>query len=124
MKKIRFQPNVPAELRAINQREAMGILQGIHRYAATGAGRVKPLSGQLMGYSGSVWGITGSCLKRRLRPSRSTALVPGGTSIVSHCGTEKQTSRERLYFVRNSRRKNFPVAVFGGCQLRPRHEER
>jgi mRNA-degrading endonuclease RelE of RelBE toxin-antitoxin system len=49
MKKIRFQPNVPAEVRAINQREAMGILQAIHRYAATGAGRVKPLSGQFEG---------------------------------------------------------------------------
>lgn len=42
MKKIRFQPNVAEEVRAIEQRAALHLLTAIHRYAATGAGRVKP----------------------------------------------------------------------------------
>ena len=46
MEKIRFQPNVPAEVRAIEQRTALDILRAIRRYAATGAGRVKPLRGE------------------------------------------------------------------------------
>jgi mRNA-degrading endonuclease RelE of RelBE toxin-antitoxin system len=49
VKKIRFYPNVPQEVRAIEQRTAMSILTAIHRYAATGAGRVKPLSGEFEG---------------------------------------------------------------------------
>ena len=49
MKRIRFQPNVPAEVRAIDQRIAMTILEAIHKYALTGAGRVKPLSGEIEG---------------------------------------------------------------------------
>ncbi len=49
MKRIRFQPNVPAEVRAIDQRTAMSILETVHRYVATGVGDVKPLSGQLAG---------------------------------------------------------------------------
>jgi mRNA-degrading endonuclease RelE of RelBE toxin-antitoxin system len=46
VKKIRFHPNVPQEVRAIEQHAALNI---IHRYAATGAGRVKPLSGEFEG---------------------------------------------------------------------------
>lgn len=38
MKKIHFEPEVPAQVRAI------------HRYADTGAGRVKPLSGEFEGF--------------------------------------------------------------------------
>ena len=49
MKKIRFEPNVAEEVRAIEQRVALNILTAIHRYAATGAGRVKPLSGEFEG---------------------------------------------------------------------------
>lgn len=49
MKTIRFHPNVPEEVRAIEQRAALSILAAIHRYAATGAGRVKPLSGEFEG---------------------------------------------------------------------------
>ena len=49
VKKIRFQPNVPAEVRAIDRRSAITILEAIHRYAETGAGHVKPLSGQFEG---------------------------------------------------------------------------
>jgi mRNA-degrading endonuclease RelE of RelBE toxin-antitoxin system len=49
VKKIRFQPNVPAEVRAIDQRSAITILEAIHRYAETGTGHVKPLSGQFEG---------------------------------------------------------------------------
>lgn len=49
MKKIRFAPNVPAEVRAIEQRAALGILRALHRYAETGNGRVKALSGELDG---------------------------------------------------------------------------
>lgn len=49
MKKIRFYPNVAEEVRAIEQRVALNILTAIHRYAATGAGRVKPLSGEFEG---------------------------------------------------------------------------
>lgn len=50
MKKIHFEPEVPAQIRAIPQHLAMTILQGIHRYADTGAGRVKPLSGEFEGF--------------------------------------------------------------------------
>lgn len=49
MKAIRFYPNVPADVRAIEQKAAMTILEAIHRYAETGAGRVKPLSGEFEG---------------------------------------------------------------------------
>jgi mRNA-degrading endonuclease RelE of RelBE toxin-antitoxin system len=49
VKKIRFEPNVAEEVRAIKQRVALNILTAIHRYAATGAGRVKPLSGEFEG---------------------------------------------------------------------------
>ena len=49
MKAIRFHPNVPAEVRAIEQKAAMTILEAIHRYAETSAGRVKPLSGEFEG---------------------------------------------------------------------------
>jgi mRNA-degrading endonuclease RelE of RelBE toxin-antitoxin system len=49
VKKIRFQPNVAAEIRAIEQHAALNVLAAIHRYAATGAGRVKPLSGEFEG---------------------------------------------------------------------------
>jgi mRNA-degrading endonuclease RelE of RelBE toxin-antitoxin system len=50
VKKIRFEPNVPAEIRVIPQHIAMTILEAIHRYADTGAGRVKPLSGEFEGF--------------------------------------------------------------------------
>ena len=50
MKKIHFEPSVPAEIRAISQPIAMTILEAIHRYAETGAGRVKPLSGEFEGF--------------------------------------------------------------------------
>ena len=49
MKKIRFLPHVPAEIRAIDKRNAMKILEAIHGYAANGAGDVKALSGELDG---------------------------------------------------------------------------
>jgi mRNA-degrading endonuclease RelE of RelBE toxin-antitoxin system len=50
VKKIHFEPNVPAEIRVIPQHVAMTILGAIHRYAETGAGRVKPLSGEFEGF--------------------------------------------------------------------------
>ena len=50
MKRIHFEPAVPAQVRAIPQHIAMTILKAIHRYAETGAGRVKPLSGELEGF--------------------------------------------------------------------------
>ena len=43
MQTLRFQPNVPAEVRAIDQRAALCIPKARHRYAETGEGRVKPL---------------------------------------------------------------------------------
>lgn len=49
MKEIRFGPNVAAEVRAIEQRAALGILRALHRYAETGKGRVKPLAGEFEG---------------------------------------------------------------------------
>lgn len=49
MKEIRFQPNVPEEIRAIERKTALNILEAIHRYAETGAGRVKPLGGDFQG---------------------------------------------------------------------------
>ena len=50
MKKIHFEPEVPTQVRAIPQQIAMTILEAIHRYADTGAGRVKPLSGEFEGF--------------------------------------------------------------------------
>jgi mRNA-degrading endonuclease RelE of RelBE toxin-antitoxin system len=49
LKKIRFHPNVAAEVRTIEQKTALRILQALHRYAETGEGRVKPLSGDFEG---------------------------------------------------------------------------
>ncbi len=50
MKAISFEPGVPAEIRAIDQKTALIILRAIHRYAETGAGRVKPLAGDFEGF--------------------------------------------------------------------------
>ena len=50
MKKIHFEPEVPTQVSAIPQQIAMTILEAIHRYADTGAGRVKPLSGEFEGF--------------------------------------------------------------------------
>lgn len=50
MKTIRFEPEVPAQIRAVPRHVAMTILQAIHRYAETGAGGVKPLSGEFEGF--------------------------------------------------------------------------
>jgi mRNA interferase RelE/StbE len=50
VKRIHFEPEVPAQVRAIPQHIAMTILEAIHRYAETGAGRVKPLSGEFEGF--------------------------------------------------------------------------
>jgi mRNA-degrading endonuclease RelE of RelBE toxin-antitoxin system len=49
VKRIRFHSNVAEEVRAIEQRAALNVLTAIHRYAATGGGRVKPLSGEFEG---------------------------------------------------------------------------
>ena len=49
MKKIRFQPRVAAEVRAIDQRTALRVLQALHRYVETGEGDVKPLAGEFEG---------------------------------------------------------------------------
>jgi mRNA-degrading endonuclease RelE of RelBE toxin-antitoxin system len=49
LKKIRFRPNVQGEIRAIEQKAALNVLQAIHRYAQTGEGRVKPLQGEFEG---------------------------------------------------------------------------
>jgi mRNA interferase RelE/StbE len=50
VKRIRFEPAVRGELRAIPQQIALTILEGIHRYAETGTGNVKPLSGEFAGF--------------------------------------------------------------------------
>jgi mRNA-degrading endonuclease RelE of RelBE toxin-antitoxin system len=49
LKKIRFHANVAAEVRAIEQKTALRILQALHRYAETGEGRVKSLRGEFEG---------------------------------------------------------------------------
>ena len=49
MKRIRFDPSVPAEVRAIERETAMRILQALHRYAETGRGNVKALGGEFAG---------------------------------------------------------------------------
>jgi Plasmid stabilisation system protein. len=49
VKKIRFHPNVATEIRTIEQKTALRILQALHRYAKTSEGRVKPLSGEFEG---------------------------------------------------------------------------
>lgn len=49
MKRIRFEPNVPAEVRAIERQAAMRVLDALHRYADTGQGDVKALSGEFEG---------------------------------------------------------------------------
>ena len=49
MKAIRFEPSVPSEIRVIAQEAALGILKALHRYAETGQGRVKRLSGEYDG---------------------------------------------------------------------------
>jgi len=50
VKRIHFEPEVPTQVRAIPQHIAMTILGAIHRYAETGAGNVKPLSGEFEGF--------------------------------------------------------------------------
>jgi len=50
LKKIRFEPEVPAQIRAIPQHLALAILEAIHRHAETGTGRVKALSGEFEGF--------------------------------------------------------------------------
>jgi mRNA-degrading endonuclease RelE of RelBE toxin-antitoxin system len=49
VKKLRFHSNVKGEVHAIEQRAALKVLAAIHRYAATGVGKVRPLSGEFEG---------------------------------------------------------------------------
>lgn len=49
MKRVRFLAHVPAEVRAIPQPIALGILEALHRYIETGQGRIRPLSGEFEG---------------------------------------------------------------------------
>ena len=49
MKKIRFEPNVQAEIRAIDRPAAMQILTALHHHAETGEGKVRTLSGDFEG---------------------------------------------------------------------------
>jgi len=49
VKRIRFEPNVPAEVRSIERQTALQILTALHRYAEIGVGSVKPLSGEFDG---------------------------------------------------------------------------
>jgi len=49
VKKIRVHPNVADEVRAVERRAALNILSSIHRYAATGTGNVRALSGAFEG---------------------------------------------------------------------------
>jgi mRNA-degrading endonuclease RelE of RelBE toxin-antitoxin system len=49
LKTIRFHPTVPAEVRAIERRTALRVLQCLHRYADNGEGDVRPLSGEFQG---------------------------------------------------------------------------
>ena len=80
MKAIRFHPNVPAEVRAIEQKAAMTILEAIHRYAETGAGRVKPLSGEFEGVLRlRASAITASSSMKPPTPSPSTAFSTART---------------------------------------------
>jgi mRNA-degrading endonuclease RelE of RelBE toxin-antitoxin system len=51
VKKIRFEPSVSAEVRAIDQPTAWRILQAIHKYATSGEGQVNPLNGEFEGLS-------------------------------------------------------------------------
>lgn len=50
MKRIQFEPEVRPQIRVILQHIAMTILEAIHRYADTGTGRFKPLSGEFEGF--------------------------------------------------------------------------
>jgi mRNA interferase RelE/StbE len=45
LKRIQLHPGVAGEIRAIEQRTAMRILHALHRYAETGDGDVKRLTG-------------------------------------------------------------------------------
>jgi len=47
--KILFRPKVAEELRAIEQKTALKILEAIHRYAENAVGNVKPLAGERAG---------------------------------------------------------------------------
>jgi mRNA interferase RelE/StbE len=49
VRKIRFQPNVSDEVRAIDQPAALRILRAIDHYCETGEGDVKALSGEFAG---------------------------------------------------------------------------
>jgi len=49
VKEIRFQLHMPAEIRAIDQSTALTILKATHRYAETGTGHTKALSGAFQG---------------------------------------------------------------------------
>jgi mRNA-degrading endonuclease RelE of RelBE toxin-antitoxin system len=49
VKKFRFEPNVPSEVRAIERQTALQILTALHRYAESGEGDVKQLSGEFRG---------------------------------------------------------------------------
>ena len=48
--RIHSESEVPAQVRTVPQHLAMTILEAIHRYAETGAGRVNPLSGEFEGF--------------------------------------------------------------------------
>ena len=79
MKRIHFEHEVPAQVGAIPQHIAMTILEAIHRYAETGAGRVKPLSGEFEGFLRLGVGTTASSSRKLPTPSPSTASATAET---------------------------------------------
>jgi len=82
VKKIRFQPNVPEEVRAIERQTALDILRALHRYAETGKGRVKPLGGEFQGLLRLRVGNHRVLFDERATPSPSTASAIADTPTV------------------------------------------
>ena len=72
MKRIRFEPSVPAEVRAIEREAALQILTALHRYAETGVGSVKSLRGEFEGLLRLRVGNHVCCSMRPRTPSPST----------------------------------------------------
>jgi mRNA interferase RelE/StbE len=49
LKKIRFHPNVQNEVRSIEQTAALNVLRALHKYADSGEGDIRALSGEMKG---------------------------------------------------------------------------
>jgi hypothetical protein len=97
VKAIRCHPNVPAEVRAIEQKAAMTVLEAIHRYAETGARAASNRSAASSRECfASASAITVSSSMRPPTPSPFTAFSTGKTLTAERRPAQNTAGQTRI----------------------------